>query len=476
MPNITVEIIDRCMKDLHLGKACGPDDLSVEHLLYAHPSLIIHLKLLFSAILSHGVVPDNFGAGTIVPLIKDKSGNLNDVSNYRPITLIPVISKLFECIILNLCQECFVVDELQLGFKKNHGCNDAIFAVKTTVNYFTERGSCVYAAALDLSKAFDRVNHFKLFSSLLNAGLPVGIISVICNWYSKMFAAVRWGNAFSDSFHVGSGVRQGGTLSPSLFNTFINLFIVNLKVADIGCHIDSVFLGCFLYADDLIILHGLQLLLDTCAAVSNSLFLKFNYAKSHCIVFGKCCSSVTPMCLNGINIEWVNTIEYLGTCIVGGKKLRFDIARVKRGFYAACNSINSHAKTFDEILQLSLHESYCLPLLTYASAALSLTTQQINELNVCWNTMYRLVFKFHRWESVRNFVNGLGRLNLEFILKLQRVKFYNHLRNISNHVLYKLLWIYFTDSCNSDSCLSSLFLLRHAAVAKVYKDFSNTCT
>jgi hypothetical protein len=227
MPNITVEIIDRCMKDLHLGKACGPDDLSVEHLLYAHPSLITHLKLLFSAILFHGVVPDNFGAGTIVPLIKDKSGNLNDVSNYRPITLIPVISKLFECIILNLCQECFVVDELQLGFKKNHGCNDAIFAVKTTVNYFTERGSCVYAAALDLSKAFDSVNHFKLFSSLLNAGLPVGIISVICNWYSKMFAAVRWGNAFSDSFHVGSGVRQGGTLSPSLFNTFINLIIVD---------------------------------------------------------------------------------------------------------------------------------------------------------------------------------------------------------------------------------------------------------
>ena len=94
-----------------------------------------------------------------------------------------------------------------------------------------------------------------------------------------MFAAVHWGNGFSDSFHVGSGVRQCGTLSRSLFNTFINLFIVNLKIADIDCHIDSVFLGCFLYADDFIILspsvYSLQLLLDTCAAVSNSSYLKF---------------------------------------------------------------------------------------------------------------------------------------------------------------------------------------------------------
>ena len=217
-------------------------------------------------------------------------------------------------------------------------------------------------------------------------------------------------------------------------------------------------------------------MLDTCVATSNSLVLRFNYAKSHCIIFGKCCKSVIePMTCNGISLEWVKTIKYLGTYIVSGKKLGFDVASVKRAFYAACNSINSHANTFDEILQLSLHESYCLPLLTYASAAMSLTNQQVNELNVCWNTMYRLVFKFNRWESVRSFIKGLGRLNLDFIFKLLRVKFYDHLRNVSNQVLYKLLWINFTDSCKSDSCLSSLFLFRHVAVAKIYSDYSDTC-
>jgi len=78
-----------------------------------------------------------------VPLIKDKAGNLNYTHNYRPIALIPVISKVLENVILSICQHCFMTDELQFGFKQNMGCSDAIFGVKSTVNYFVERGSCV---------------------------------------------------------------------------------------------------------------------------------------------------------------------------------------------------------------------------------------------------------------------------------------------------------------------------------------------
>jgi len=56
--------------------------------------------------------------------------------------------------------------------------------LKTTVQYFTDKGSSVFIAALDISKAFDRVHHFKLFNSLLSAGIPVVIVDVLCNWYS----------------------------------------------------------------------------------------------------------------------------------------------------------------------------------------------------------------------------------------------------------------------------------------------------
>jgi len=93
--SITVELIDKCMCSMKKGKACGPDNLCMEHLVYAHPSLLLHVKLLFQLILKHGFVPDSFGFGISIPLIKDKTGNLNDLDNYRAITLSCVISKLF---------------------------------------------------------------------------------------------------------------------------------------------------------------------------------------------------------------------------------------------------------------------------------------------------------------------------------------------------------------------------------------------
>jgi len=80
---ISVELTDSCH-----AQACGPDGLSAEHLLYARPSLVVHLKLLFNLLFLQGFVPGGFDAGVIVPLIKDKSGNLNDIHYLRPISLL----------------------------------------------------------------------------------------------------------------------------------------------------------------------------------------------------------------------------------------------------------------------------------------------------------------------------------------------------------------------------------------------------
>jgi len=84
---INVESVNKSIRSLKRGKACGPDNISAEHLLYAHPSLVMHLKLLFHLMVVHSFVPHGFGKGYIIPLVKDKSGNLNSVDNYRAIML-----------------------------------------------------------------------------------------------------------------------------------------------------------------------------------------------------------------------------------------------------------------------------------------------------------------------------------------------------------------------------------------------------
>ena len=120
----------------------------------------------------NGFVPDKFCTGLIVPLVKDKIGNINNVSNYCGITLIAVISKLFEGVLLEICNEFLQSDHLQFGFKKGLGCSNAIFSLRAVIDYFCERGSMVYASALDVSKAFDNVIHYKLYTSLLKASFP----------------------------------------------------------------------------------------------------------------------------------------------------------------------------------------------------------------------------------------------------------------------------------------------------------------
>jgi len=170
--DITVELVDKCIHRLHVGKASGPDDLSSEHLKYAHPLVVVQLCSLFRTMVIHGLVPDNFGNGIIIPLLKDKTGNVNSLDNYHTITLISVISKLFELVVVELCSEQFIADELQYGFKPNVGCVNAIFTLRTTIDYFTDRSSTVYGASLDISKGFDTVNHSKMFDALLKNFIP----------------------------------------------------------------------------------------------------------------------------------------------------------------------------------------------------------------------------------------------------------------------------------------------------------------
>ena len=91
------------------------------------------------------------------------------------------------------------------------------------------------------------------------------------------------------------------------------------------------------------------------------------------------------MILDNTCIPWLDSVRYLGVYLINTKSLSFSFIQTKRNFYAALNNIRSHAINLEQLTQLSLVESYCLPLLTYASSAMSFTQRQLRTLNVCWN-------------------------------------------------------------------------------------------
>jgi hypothetical protein len=148
------------------GKTSGLDGLSAEHFIFADSCISVHLSLLFSCFILHGYMPKDFMYSAIVPIIKNKTGDSSDKSNYRPVAIVTACSKLFESILLDFMDDYLSTTDNQFGFKSKHSTDLCIFTLKNIVDYYRRFRSPVFSCFLDASKAFDRVNHWSLFAKL----------------------------------------------------------------------------------------------------------------------------------------------------------------------------------------------------------------------------------------------------------------------------------------------------------------------
>ena len=131
------------------------------------------------------------------------------------------MSKVFEYCILNRFGEFLSTSDNQFGFKKGLSCSIAIKAVRNIVDTMLNRGSTVNLCAIDLAKAFDRVNHHALFLKLMERYVPNALLEILEFWLLECYFCVKWYNAWSDVFLVKFGVRQVSVLSPFLFAIFM---------------------------------------------------------------------------------------------------------------------------------------------------------------------------------------------------------------------------------------------------------------
>ena len=137
-----------------------------------------------------------------------------------------------------------------------------IYVLKEAVDFYVSQQSSVYLCFLDASKAFDRVNHSILFDKLLKRGVPGYLVRILSYWYSNQKMSIRWGSIMSEAFNVSNGVRQGGILSPYLFNIYMDDLSYKLKKKYAGCKIANMIINHLFYADDLVLMcpshRGLQ--------------------------------------------------------------------------------------------------------------------------------------------------------------------------------------------------------------------------
>ena len=154
---------------------------------------------------------------------------------------------------------------------------------------------------------------------------------------------------------------------------------------------------------------------------------------------------ISPMSINGAPMQWVKNIKYLGLSLVSGKKFSVDFKDVRRKFFIAVNSILSKCKFTSDIVKLELMESQCLPILLYCIESLNLSNVQVKAVNSWWNAVIRKIFDYNKWESVKNVICLLGRLDLIHIVNLRRLRFIKTLLTCDNQAM-KELSIYYLRS------------------------------
>ena len=141
-----------------------------------------------------------------------------------------------------------------------------VFAFKELLRFYKKHGSAMHVPFLDASKAFDRVSRRTLLLKLESRGVPKYILKLLSNELIGQYTCVRWGSTHSDVFPIGNGVKQGGILSPLLFNVYMNNLSIQLHKQSIGSSVGGTVINHMLYADDIVLFapsaKGLQTLLD----------------------------------------------------------------------------------------------------------------------------------------------------------------------------------------------------------------------
>jgi exonuclease III len=466
------EILAIALDKMEKGKSAGLDNITVEHLIYCHPVIFSLLALLFNAMLRNGFVPAAFGRGITIPIPKNEtSQGVHSIESFRGITLSPTISKLFEHCILLMFSDYFVTSPNQFGFKSRLGCPHAIYTVRKTIDFYVQNSSTVNLCFLDITKGFDKINHFMLLLKLLKRRMPVALVKLLYYWYSISVSVVRWENTYSTQYKLSAGIRQGAVLSPTLFSVYVNDMLA--KFMNCGCQLCGLSVSAIMYADDLVLLSPsvteLQTMIDICCNELALLDLQINAKKSVAIRIGNRCKNICVH-LHAINdtIPWTNEAKYLGITIQSGSKFKCDFDKTKCKYYRAVNAILAKiGNNNNKPVTVSLISSIARPMLMYSIEALSLNKSELASLNHPWTRSFEKLFNTFDKHVIKQCKVYLSMLNIPHYYALKSMSFLNNLSSSPNLLVRT---IYVLSGRDDIYRLSKLFECDPENFTKCYKE------
>lgn len=354
------------IEKLKMEKCPGPDGIRNEHIKLGKKLLLAPLTNLFNKILIDEQVPDNWTKSEIVLLYK--KGDPADIGNYRPISLMSCMYKLFASCLLN--RITLDIDSHQpyeqAGFRSGFSTIDHIHVVEQVIEKYLEFRRPLYLAFIDYKKAFDSIYHSSIWETLTHQNINTKYINILKDIYSKSVSRIkleRTGNCIN----IYRGVRQGDPISPKLFIAVLQNIIKDLPWSMQGINVDGKLMSHLRFADDIILLSEnpkqLNIMINDLQTASYRVGLEMNLSKTKIMTNDK----MIPIFINNKPLEYVQEYVYLGKQL--SLKPNRNVLEINRRIASTWKKFWAHKEILKSQLPMKLKkivlDSAILPCLTY---------------------------------------------------------------------------------------------------------------
>lgn len=411
--------------------------------------LSLPLSIIFNQCVDTHKFPNPLKIALVTPVYK--KGSPKDPGNYRPISSLPIISKIFEKILFNQLSKYTETNSLlskrQFGFRKNHSSDQMLMSLLQHWYSSIDNKKLICALSLDVKKAFDSISHPLLLHKLACFGLHHSAVDIISSYLSGRLQITKVAGSLSSPSPISAGVPQGSILGPLLFNLAINDLLESFQTS-------------FAYADDTLIYE----ITDNATRIPyiiTDLFknihkwyqnnsLELNIAKTQvCIFSSKKIPSVKYINLNGHTIKIDNNLKVVGIILDSHLNFNEHVQQTVNKTSKMMYLLNKTRKYLNISLAKHFYTSYIRCKLEYCSNLfLNLSSKNKLSLEAIQNRAIRIILRAPKIFSV---TDGRRVLNLHTLESRRRYLF---VRFITRKLLKNKCSPYLTDLLKQQPCHS----------------------